>query len=201
MGVEGKGVLRSLQNDSLPLVDLFIREAIQNSLDATRKDVKATIVDVGIRQFDSDLLAEHLEGLTTTLIQRYAETDTKALYVSDKNTYGLTGSVRNKEGNIYNLIYTIQKNQEQAGAGGSWGLGKTSYFRLGNGIVLYYSRIMLSDGTFEERLAGSLIEDSTKDDRLLDNDRGIAWWGTKDVNSSDNYEASYPLIDLFYLTL
>lgn len=193
MGVEGKGVLRSLQNDTLPLVDLFIREAIQNSLDATMTEVNAAIVDVGIRQFDSELLAEHLEGLTTTLVKRYGGTNTKALYVSDKNTYGLTGSVRNKEGNIYNLIYTIQKNQEQAGAGGSWGLGKTSYFRLGNGIVLYYSRIMLNDGTYEERLAGSLIEDSTKDNRLLDNDRGIAWWGTKDVDFTDDYDASYPL--------
>lgn len=195
MGVEGKGVLRSLQNDSLPLVDLFIREAIQNSLDATMTESKATIVDVGIKSFDSKELAKHLEGLTNTLEKRYGGADTKALYVSDKNTYGLTGSVRDKQGNIYNLIYTIQKNQEQAGAGGSWGLGKTSYFRLGNGIVLYYSRIMLSDGSYEERLAGSLIEDSTKDDRLLDNDRGIAWWGDKDKNSADDYDASYPLTE------
>ncbi|MDB6352157.1 hypothetical protein PH235_01125 [Trichococcus sp. K1Tr] len=195
MGVEGKGVLRSLQNDTLPLVDLLIREAFQNSLDATIPGVKATNVNVGVCQFDVKSLAEHLEGLTTVLIERYANNNSKAIYISDKNTMGLIGDVRTKEGNIYNLIYTIQKNQEQAGAGGSWGLGKTSYFRLGNGIVLYYSRVQLNDGTYEERLAGSLIEDSTQENRLLDNNRGIAWWGRKDKDKTDEFDSTYPLTD------
>lgn len=195
MGVEGKGILRSLQNETLPLIDLLIREAFQNSLDAAKSGAKATKINVGICDFDTDLLAEQLEGITELLNKRYAHSHQKAIYISDKNTIGLIGDVRKKEGNIYNLIYTIQKNQEQAGAGGSWGLGKTSYFRLGNGIVLYYSRVQLDDEIYEERLAGSLIEDSTKDDRLLDNDRGIAWWGEKDKSDYDEYDSTYPLTD------
>lgn len=195
MGVEGKGILRSLQNDTLSLMDLLIRESLQNSLDATKKDVRKTLVNIGVCDFEVGELADKLEGLTEVLKARYSNQTQQAIYISDKNTIGLIGDARKKEGNIYNLIYTIQKNQEQAGAGGSWGLGKTSYFRVGNGIVLYYSRVKLSEGIYEERLAASLIEDSTKENRLLDNDRGIAWWGEKDKNADDSFESTYPMVD------
>lgn len=194
MGVEGKGILRSLQNDTLPLIDLLIRESIQNSLDATKKDAKSTKVDVGVSDFEVTLLANHLEGVTDLLKSNYNKCE-KAIYISDKNTIGLIGDVKEKKGNIYNLIYTIQRNQEQSGAGGSWGLGKTSYFRAGNGIVIYYSRIKLNDGSYEERLAGSLIEDSTKKNRLLQNDRGIAWWGEKENSYDNEFASTYPLTD------
>lgn len=33
----GSGALKALQNDSLPELDLLVREAIQNSSDASRK--------------------------------------------------------------------------------------------------------------------------------------------------------------------
>lgn len=195
MGVEGKGILRSLQNDTLPLIDLLIREALQNSLDAVKKDAEQVYVNIGICEFESHLLEEHFEGISDKLSERYSGQRTKAICISDKNTVGLTGNVRKKQGNIYNLIYTIQRNQEQKGAGGSWGLGKTSYFRIGNGIVIYYSRIETEQGDYEERLAGSLIEDSSNDTRILDNDRGIAWWGQKDKDSHSNYDSTYPITD------
>src|SRR5699024_9602568 len=131
-------------------------------------------------------------GIGEKLIDRYTNKKTKAIYLSDKNTTGLTGAIRDDENEdlrdskIYKLIYGISMNQTQSGAGGSWGLGKTSFFRLGNGIVIYYTRVKLQNGKYEERLAASLIEDSNKSDSLLkNNSRGIAWWGWKTDN--DNY--------------
>src|SRR5699024_11741238 len=62
-------------------------------------------------------------------------------------------------------------------AGGSWGLGKTSYFRMGIGVVIYYTRIKTDTG-FEERLVGSLIE-SPKTDRSEERrvgKEGRSWW-------------------------
>ena len=35
MAQDGDAILRSLQNKSLPIVDLMVRESLQNSLDAT----------------------------------------------------------------------------------------------------------------------------------------------------------------------
>lgn len=35
MGVDGKFLLRSIQNDNLPALDLLVRECLQNSLDAS----------------------------------------------------------------------------------------------------------------------------------------------------------------------
>lgn len=197
MAADGKALLRALQNENLPLVDLIIRESFQNSLDATKEN--DTIIDVGVKQFDVQEIAKHFEGIETKLLERYKDTINKSIYIADKNTTGLIGAIRDDENqslqksNIYKLIYGINMNQEQSGAGGSWGLGKTSFFRIGNGLVIYYTRVQLENGTFEERLAASLIEDSTKENRLLvDNQRGIAWWGEKETNNN-LFEDTYPI--------
>ena len=39
MAQVGSSVLRAIQNNSYPLIDLFIRESIQNSLDAGDKEI------------------------------------------------------------------------------------------------------------------------------------------------------------------
>lgn len=199
MGENGKGLLRLLQNESLPLIDLFIREAIQNSLDATLENKKETIIDVGVSEFKTEDLAKYFGGAEETLVNRYSNTKPKVIYLSDKNTSGLTGAIRDEENSdlynskIYKLIYGISMNQTKSGAGGSWGLGKTSFFRLGNGIVIYYTRVRLDTGEYEDRMAASLIEDSTKEDALLKgNTRGLAWWGFKESNK-DEYDETYPV--------
>src|SRR5699024_80267 len=173
---------------------------LQNSLDATLKDSGETIVDVGAVDFEVAELAGHFDGIGETLIDRYTNKKPKAIYLSDKNTTGLTGAIRDDENEdlrdskIYKLIYGISMNQTESGAGGSWGLGKTSFFRIGNGIVIYYTRVLEDDGTYGERLAASLIEDSEKPDALLtNNSRGIAWWGDKD--SDDVYANTFPIDD------
>ena len=94
---------------------------------------------------------------------------------------------REEQGNLLNLVYEIGRPQQKEGAGGSWGLGKTVYFRAGVGLVIYYSRILKDDGSYESRLAACLIEDEKKEesstfipytssDKLK---RGIAWWGVQ----------------------
>src|SRR5699024_10938033 len=127
MGEFGHSLLRLLQNESLPLIDLFIREAIQNSLDTTLRDAQETLIDVGVKNFNNRELATQLEGISDVLNKRYADSSSKAIYISDKNTTGLTGAIRDDdnqnihESKIYKLIYGISMNQTQSGAGGSWG--------------------------------------------------------------------------------
>lgn len=185
MAPTGKAILRSLQNDTLPIVDLVVRESFQNSLDATLPDADMTKIDVDINRIKTTNIAKHFELVDKQLLRKFPE-DSLMMSISDRNTTGLRGVIDSTDGdklndsNIYKLIYGINMNQERGDAGGSWGLGKTSFFRIGSGIVIYYTRIKLDNGQYEERLAACLIEDSSAKDPLLpENDRGIAWWGER----------------------
>ncbi|MGO1058527.1 hypothetical protein ACTL32_05260 [Planococcus sp. FY231025] len=188
MAERGSSLLKLLQNNDTPLLDLLIRESVQNSLDAALQKYDSVTVDVGTKEFNSDLLIRHLEGIQTGLNKRFGGKNAKALYISDTNTVGLTGPFYAEEvednnyGNLQKLVYEISIPQQKSGAGGSWGLGKTVYFRFGIGLVFYYSRILKEDGNYEERLAATMVEDEKSEDAILpskDNKpkRGIAWWG------------------------
>src|SRR5699024_11395982 len=79
------------------------------------------------------------------------------------------------------------KNKKKEGAGGSWGIVKSSYFRIGIGVVMYYTRIATEIG-YEERLVASLIESPKQNHRLLrKSERGIAWWGEFDETKTKIY--------------
>ena len=198
MSSTGHSVLRGIQNNSLSNVDLLVRECLQNSLDAARPDAGQTQVDMEIGTFKSSALSAELEGITDELNRRYPE-EASFLAVRDSKTVGLTGPLREGEitseyyGNLRKLIYEIGQPQMEEGKGGSWGYGKTVYFRFGMGLVLYYSRILDDAGNYVSRFAATLIEDEKKSDTILraagqrsgQVDCGIAWWGEPD-EKADN---------------
>ena len=173
MAQDGDAILRSLQNKTLPMVDLMVRESLQNSLDATIEGQEFTDVKYTIGKFNSNQLASHFEEIDVKLNTEY-EGYHDFIAVSDKNTYGLTGDYKSNDkevldaSNFHKLVFSIGKNQDKDGAGGSWGLGKTSYFRMGIGLVIYYTRVKTEDG-FEERLIGSMIESPKSPNRILQN--------------------------------
>ena len=64
------------------------------------------------------------------------------------------------------------------------GLGKTVYFRLGMGLVVYYSRILNASGQYEHRLAVTLVENEKLSNTIIGEfengvSSGIAWWGER----------------------
>src|SRR5699024_10564975 len=193
---DGDSILKSLQNNSLPTVDLVIRESLQNSLDAQIPGSSDTVVEINIGTFDSEKFAVNFEEIDETLIKKYPGQQ-KVLSISDKNTKGLTGDFRDNSqeslatSNFQKLIFSLGQKQTAEGAGGSWGLGKTSYSLIGAGVVLYYTRVKVPGNQYEERLIGALIE-NPKDEskRLLSkNERGIAWWG----EYANDGETIYPI--------
>ena len=192
----GSSLLRSIQNNNMPILDLFVRESIQNSLDARKKGAKFVDVEFLTGTFSKKRLNEILEGTEEGFNKRYKEDRHCYIAVSDSNTEGLTGPLDfetikdNEYGNINKLIYSIGKPQQQEGAGGSWGLGKTVYYRVGIGVVIFYSRIKLENGEFQSRMAASFVEDELKEDSIIPgycgkSKCGIAWWGCE-VKSRDN---------------
>lgn len=191
MSESGSSLLRLIQNQDIPLLDLIVRESIQNSLDATNNMSNSVDVSISVGEFRSNELNRHFERIENGLNKRFPGNRGKYSFISfrDSNTVGLTGPVRyddvrnNEFGNLLKLVYEICKPQQNEGAGGSWGLGKTIYFRLGIGLVIYYSRIN-ENGKYKSRLAACLVEDETKKDSLIPHaggvKRGIAWWGKAD---------------------
>lgn len=190
MQESGAFLLRALQNEETPLLDLLVRESVQNALDAGRNGNQAlpVSVDFHIREHSLDAIASTFrEGLDVQILgKRYPRTP-KLLEIRDSGTEGLTGPMtfdsvdaNGQHGNFLKLVFEIGRTRADDSAGGSWGLGKTCYFRMGAGLVIYYSRIKTADG-YEERLMASLVEDENRVDRLLlTTQTGIAWWGAND---------------------
>ena len=182
MSESGSSLLRLIQNQNMPLLDLLVRESVQNSLDASNGS-KSVNVDISVKSFNPKIVNKHLSGITHALNSRFPQARCDSIIISDSNTVGLNGPVQvtdNNFGNCVKLVYEISKPQTNEGAGGSWGLGKTIYYRIGIGLVFYYSRIR-EKGVFKSRLAACLVEDETKGTSLLPSvknvKRGIAWWG------------------------
>lgn len=190
MTQSGSSLLKLIQNNTMPILDLFVRESIQNSLDAKSDTDPYVTVVFNTGKFLARELNSELEGITEALNSRFPLDEYNFIAVRDTNTVGLTGKLHydevtdNNYGNLLKLIYEISKPQEEEGAGGSWGLGKTVYFRVGIGLVIYYSRIKNEYGKYESRLAASLVENEMQKDSLIPAfkgklKRGIAWWGKK----------------------
>jgi len=190
MAQTGSSLLRILQNHETPLLDLLVRESIQNSLDAanTSSNINHVTVEFFVRNFNVSQLSKEFKGISDKLDDKFPE-DSTLLEIRDSNTVGLTGhkselnvTGHNDFGNLLKLVYHISRHQQNEGAGGSWGLGKTVYYRIGIGLVIYYSRIINDKNEYESRLAACLVEDETSPTKLLPDTksgaaRGIAWWG------------------------
>lgn len=192
----GSVTLKSLQNDNVPELDLLVRESIQNSSDASL-NLPGQFYNVNFNTgtFKPSSFNSFLTGIENDLNSRFPGESADFLEIRDTGTSGLTGCVRKSEiksddhGNFFKLIYDTGKRQTQTNAGGNWGFGKSVYYRVGVGIVIFYSRIKTTEG-FESRLIITLVEDEGKknadgaDATILNKveplSAGKAWWGIED---------------------
>lgn len=215
MGISGSSLLRVIQNNDMPILDLLTREAIQNSLDAKLDNSESVDVDINISKFDENKLANSIEPFGSKLLEKYKnqKLDTFISF-SDTNTTGLTGPknmsevTNNNYGKFINLIFNIGKAQTIENAGGSWGYGKTVYYRAGIGLVIFYSRIKINDN-YESRMVISLVED--EENTIIpsyNNERrpktGIMWFGRKNnefdqLNPVTNEEDIKQILEIFQL--
>ncbi|SEA28421.1 hypothetical protein SAMN02745687_02390 [Lachnospiraceae bacterium NK3A20] len=213
----GSVTLKSLQNDNVPELDLLVREGIQNSSDASLKESGPSYsVNFLSGKFEPSRFNSYLTDLEDILNDRYSEKEADFLEIRDTKTSGLTGVTRKSEikkddhGNFFKLIFDTGKRQTISNAGGNWGFGKSVYYRVGIGIVIFYSRIKTSESEYENRLIITLVEDESKTDQngeditLLNSiqplSAGKAWWGLKDGDdllpvSDDELIAS--ILDVF----
>ena len=70
MAQSGSSLLKLMQSCELPVLDLLVREAIQNALDASNKD-KFVNVDFRTGDFSPYSLNVHLEGAEDNLNKKF----------------------------------------------------------------------------------------------------------------------------------
>lgn len=187
----GSVTLKSLQNDNIPELDLLVREAIQNSSDASLKqEGDSFTVKFNTGFFNPAQFNTNLTGIESVLDSMFPGDTAEFLEIRDTKTEGLTGPLRIKDmptggnhGNFFKLIFDTGKKQTQTGAGGNWGFGKSVYYRVGMGIVVFYSRIK-TESAFESRLIITLVENEESPNAILgkvsSRSAGKAWWGLED---------------------
>lgn len=194
----GSVTLKSLQNDNIPELDLLVRESIQNSSDAAiNMPGQSYCVNYTTGTFIPSIFNSFLTDIEYDLNQRFPGGTADFLEIRDTGTSGMTGCVKKSEikaddhGNFFKLIYDTGKRQTKANAGGNWGFGKSVYYRVGVGIVIFYSRIKKDgDSGYESRLIITLVEDEGKknsdgsDGTILNKiepmSAGKAWWGIRE---------------------
>ncbi len=188
MSSTGSHLLKEFANTGTPILDSLVRESIQNSLDAAKAATKHVKINFFTGTFEKNELFNQCNKLGDWLSPKFPRIPNTYLCFRDYNTEGLTGDVDDTgnqiKGNYYKLVNAIGDPQTDFGAGGSCGVGKTLYFRLGiKGFVIYYSRIQINDGNYESRLIAMMIENEKNDDSIIPpaiygrSKSGICYWG------------------------
>lgn len=186
MRIKGSSLLNLIQNKEMIPLDLLVREAVQNSLDAAGKGSSAVHAAFNIFDHSSLNFSNIFDQFPENALSIKQDLTGKTLEIRDTGTTGLTGPISSadrKSGNFTKLVYEITNPQEKSESGGSWGIGKTVYFRMGIGLVVFYSRVKLAKGRYEERLAACFVEDEKEANRLVKKAPiGIAWWGGQNIH-------------------
>lgn len=185
---KGSMLMKEFSNIGTPILDSLVRESIQNSLDAANQINKPVIMKFKTGDFEKKQLFAQCEKLEQMLASKFPKIPEHFLSFRDYNTEGLTGDVVDKgdqnPGNYFKLVKDIGNEQTSSGAGGSCGVGKSLYFRIGvKGFVIFYSRIKLEKGNYESRLIALMVENEREHDSVIPpaekgkSKTGIAYWG------------------------
>ena len=193
--INGSGMRQALVYN-YPLIDVVVRESIQNSLDALKPDSENLEMSFRTGTFDIGKFDTALDEEDYGLKERFSGND-EFLEIRDRGTFGLDGSPEVSDdiepGRLTKLVYSFAEKQNEEGKGGSWGYGKTCYFGLGAGFVVYYSRTVY-EGEYVSRLAVALVENTDSRDTMIipESKLGTTYWG---MQSSLNPQASVPITD------
>ncbi len=201
--LKGSRALELIMDNKTPKVDLLVRESIQNSTDATLKSKDSCLIKFDTKTFSNSRFSNFIDGYGNRLIERFGKEINKALIISDYNTSGLLGEAYetpNKPNNLYKLVYAFLESEKGENSGGSWGIGKSVYFRYGKGIVFYYTSTF-EDGIKKHKLVGALLEDEQKESRIIDDvDKylGVAFIGKQGL-SEDGEKRSLPITEVDFI--
>lgn len=161
MGGASSGAFRNpLAGVGVPPGDIFVREVVQNSVDAASSDDSKVRVRIGSKRLDGEKLSRFREALSlgpgSDVLLRAGLLPSKeipdclkgpldVLTVEDFETVGLGGTVlpiaQTDEDNFRRLCHKIGSTREAEGGGGTFGYGKATYWAASSlWTVVFYSR-------------------------------------------------------------
>jgi hypothetical protein len=191
--ITGQGASRTLGRPSLPLLQVLVRETVQNSIDAAQRDSK--LIDFRIStetKSGTDLrkirtlfaAAEHRAELP--LAELFSSNSITTLTLSDRGTYGLDGPTRandhsgSERRNFVNFFRNIGQAGISAGKGGTYGYGKSVLFVASRlSTILVYTRVKSSAGPRTRLMGMTLCPSDEAADPENEKFTGRHWWGSK----------------------
>lgn len=199
-GVTGSGVMRQLGTPSMELLDVLVREAAQNSWDASLNGrIRFTV--------EFRRLGEHADTWRsiigdddptngTVVDPSSLDEDTLILIVSDRETSGLGGPLladeKLKPGQVANFVQFLRnvgEPRDKELGGGTYGFGKAIFYNLSDcGAILVDTRC--TDSENPRRLMGAALGDPfTGTDGVRYT--GRHWWGRPEASTG----VPLPLVD------
>lgn len=182
--VDSDFILKILGDFKQKPIDTFVREGLQNCLDARIDGTPKVCVDIDVIEGESktflSLLGNKTQKNTKWQKTHKVKTRHKMLVLRDCCTTGLDGELGPAlTSKFERLVYKIGDGKKEVGAGGSYGLGSTIFSKMGIGFVVFYTQVRNKQGKVKKRLAVTCIE--PKDNAVITGSpNGVAWWGKND---------------------
>ena len=158
-----------LENDDHPLPETFIRELVQNTLDAKSPDKSLVpkVLKLKIINFDSHLTQKiYSKFVNGTVLKWLAKSKNiennyqlsfKALIASDFNTTGLTGRLDDSKSNWNKYITRVgDPDLSKEGSLGSAGIGKVATWSCSK-LRMVFIRTFIDDPNQETRFIGRCL--------------------------------------------
>lgn len=188
--IVSKGILNQLGRPDLDILAILVREAVQNSWDARKKEKQFIDFDVNgwtltSRQkelFRSEILVELPPHASLPLADLLNQHEINVMMFSDHGTTGLTGPTRadkfvdgNEEPHFINFLRNIGNPSNKEFSGGTYGYGKSAFYRASQKrTICVYTRCIFK-GKLETRFIISALGHPYE--TLTDKYTGRYWWG------------------------
>lgn len=188
----GEGARRVLGKPGLDPLTVLVRETVQNSWDAKRRDRAHVDFAMDGWNFTDEQLHtlrhEFFTGLPPegiALGEVLDREEVAALVISDRGTVGLTGPVRadrpaGGRSDFIDLVFNMGQPRDDPGGGGTYGFGKTiTYIVSEASTAILYTRTRV-EAEMESRLIAVAVgsQYATQDQRFT----GRHWWGVVDAD-------------------
>ena len=185
-GHKSEGVQNLLGRPPMNWISVVLREAVQNSWDARQGDVPVEF-ELHWRRPDKDQRIAMRDQIFTNeptgagIREALQKTDFDILMLTDRGTKGLNGPIlandepeAGEKRNFVDFVWEIGRSEAVGPGGGTYGYGKTSFYRLSRiRTVCIYTRTHVK-GKIEDRfIAATLGKSSPKH-------TGRSWWGLTD---------------------
>lgn len=202
--IAASGAKKLLGAPPIDILEVVLREALQNSIDATLEDLgKGTLVKIRLRH----LSTEQLDTLKTSVLGQLPEEDGSkqqlteflngkapvVMEICDFSTGGLSGPTRadviedgSTENDFCNFMLNVGSPRDVEQGGGTYGYGKSSLYLASKCSSIIVDTQTTNNGERVRRLIGSHLGQPFK---LKDEARGQFvnytgrhWWTSADAN-------------------